>query len=62
MSAFGRSTSWRQLLHRTRLETAEVLWSAPFLVLLLLGLTFVVAFALIAGENRGASVYPLTYM
>ena len=61
-SGFGGGTAWRQLLHRTRLEAAEVLWGAPFLVLLLLGLTVVVSFALIVGENRGASVYPLTYM
>lgn len=46
---------------QTRLEVAQVVKSAPFIVLLLIGMVFVFAFAYLMGEGRGIPVYPVTY-
>jgi ABC-2 type transport system permease protein len=58
---FTGSTVWHQLVRQTRFETAEVLKSTPFVILLVLGVMFVVSFAWIIGDYRGTSVYPTTH-
>ncbi|MCP4656658.1 MAG: hypothetical protein GY856_14695, partial [bacterium] len=59
---FATGIAWRQWLRQTRLETAAVVHSAPFLVLLALGLMFIFGFALVIGQNRGTPVYPVTHL
>ncbi|MHC4946087.1 MAG: ABC transporter permease, partial [Planctomycetota bacterium] len=58
---FTKGAVWRQLLRLTRLETGEVLNSAPFLVLLSLGLLFIIPFTFLIGQYRGTPNYPLTH-
>ena len=49
---FSIVTAWRQWWSQTRLETALVLKGIPFLILLLMSVTFVFSFAGLAGQNR----------
>jgi ABC-type transport system involved in multi-copper enzyme maturation permease subunit len=59
---FSIRTAWRQMLRQARLETVTVLKSVPFLVFLILGLTFIVFFASHADEIRGTPVHPVTHL
>ncbi|MCB1606462.1 MAG: hypothetical protein KDI71_05755, partial [Xanthomonadales bacterium] len=52
--------AWRQFLVQTRLELSEVVARAPFLVLSLFGLIFVLVIALNIGSHDGIAAYPRT--
>jgi ABC-2 type transport system permease protein len=49
-----------QLVHHTRLEIATIMRSAPFIILIIMGLMIVVTTAYIIGEVRGTPTYPVT--
>ncbi|MBB4126340.1 ABC-type transport system involved in multi-copper enzyme maturation permease subunit [Xanthomonas translucens] len=51
---------WRQLLRQVRFDTLGVFRSAPFLVLLLLGIANFVPQALFGGSAYGTDVWPVT--
>jgi len=58
---FDTSTLWYQYLSQTRLEIRNIIFSAPFIVLMLLGLLNVVGSTLgNLGNIFGTSVYPVT--
>ena len=59
---FSAGTGWRQLLRQTRLETATVMRGIPFIIFLMLGLTFVLFSAYYIGRFRGTPVYPVTHL
>jgi ABC-type transport system involved in multi-copper enzyme maturation permease subunit len=59
---FSGLTHWRQWFRQTGLETAQVLRGAPFIVILLLGVTFVITFAVFATQRDGMANYPVTYL
>jgi hypothetical protein len=59
--SFSAGTVWRQLIRQTRFETAAVMKSVPFIILLILGLIFVVTTAGLGGQIRGTSIYPVTH-
>jgi ABC-2 type transport system permease protein len=60
--SFAAGTIARQVLRQTGLETATVLRSIPFIILLMLAVAFVLFFVSNAGEFRGTDVYPVTYL
>ena len=53
---------WRQWLAQSRMEISYVTRSAPFLILLLASLSFIVSVAAGRGEVRGSPAYPVTYL
>src|SRR5690606_21054239 len=58
--AFGPGTALRQFLHQVRFDTAGVLRSVPFLVMLAFGLANFVPMALSIQSMYGTEVYPVT--
>ncbi|MCE4281627.1 ABC transporter permease subunit [Xanthomonas hortorum pv. vitians] len=58
--SFGAATAWKQLLRQIRFDTLGVLRSAPFVVLLLLGLANFIPTALFNSRNYGTAVLPVT--
>ncbi len=57
---FGPATAARQFLRQVRFDTAGVLRSVPFLVLLVLGLANFIPSALFAESTYGTGIYPVT--
>ncbi|PPT17660.1 ABC transporter permease/M1 family aminopeptidase [Xanthomonas arboricola] len=57
---FGAATAWRQLLRQIRFDTLGVLRSAPFVVLLMLGLANFIPTALFKARYYGTAVLPVT--
>ncbi|MEB2186819.1 M1 family aminopeptidase [Xanthomonas campestris pv. campestris] len=57
---FGVSTAWKQLLRQIRFDTLGVVRSAPFLVLLILGLANFIPTALFRQLYYGTAVLPVT--
>ncbi|WP_298573629.1 M1 family aminopeptidase [uncultured Luteimonas sp.] len=57
---FGRGTALRQFLHQVRFDTAGVLRSVPFLVMLAFGLANFIPTALSIQSMYGTDVYPVT--
>lgn len=57
---FGAATGWRQYLRQVRFDTAGVLRSVPFLVLLVLGLANFIPGALSQETLYGTPIYPVT--
>ncbi|MCF7749704.1 ABC transporter permease subunit [Bacillus subtilis subsp. subtilis] len=57
---FGAATGWRQYLRQVRFDTAGVLRSVPFLVLLVLGLANFIPGALSQSSLYGTPIYPVT--
>ena len=51
-----------QLMHHAKLETSTIMKSAPFIILVIMGLTIVVTTAFVIGEMRGTPTYPMTRM
>ena len=60
--SFSTGSAWRQLLGTARLETAAVMRSTPFIVLLVMGLLLALTSAYYIGQVRGTSVYPVTHL
>lgn len=58
--AFGAATGWQQYLRQVRFDTAGVLRSVPFLVLLVLGLANFIPGALTQESLYGTPIYPVT--
>jgi ABC-type transport system involved in multi-copper enzyme maturation permease subunit len=56
----GVVTAWRQFLHQVRFDTAGVLRSVPFLVLLVLGLCNFLPGALFRQTLYGTPIWPVT--
>lgn len=54
------TTAWHQLWHQLRFDTAGVLRSAPFVVLLVLGLANFIPSALFSGEMFGTAIWPVS--
>ncbi|WDI95028.1 M1 family aminopeptidase [Xanthomonas campestris] len=57
---FGVGTAWKQLLRQIRFDTLGVVRSAPFLVLLILGLANFIPTALFRQLYYGTAVLPVT--
>jgi ABC-type transport system involved in multi-copper enzyme maturation permease subunit len=57
---FSPGSRLLQLLHCTRLETASIMRSTPFIILVILGLMLVILTAYVIGEVRGTPTYPVT--
>lgn len=57
-----RGAHWAQYLISTRKYTASVLWGAPFLIMLVLGLANLTGNLSLAGQVFGTSVYPVTHI
>jgi ABC-2 type transport system permease protein len=58
--AFGGVASWRQWAAATKLETAAVVKSIPFLVILLLGVLNIWGNSTGLGRSFGTPIYPVT--
>ena len=58
--AFGATTAWAQTWQQVRFDTAGVLRSVPFLVMLLFGVLNFVPSALFQQSMYGTPVYPVT--
>lgn len=56
----GVGTAWRQFLHQVRFDTAGVVRSVPFLVLLVLGLCNFLPGALFRQTMYGTPIWPVT--
>lgn len=59
---FSANTAWRQLIGQTRMETASVFKSTPFIIFLALGLVLVITMAWFIGHERGTPAYPVTHL
>ncbi|MFH1998088.1 MAG: M1 family aminopeptidase, partial [Planctomycetota bacterium] len=59
--SFSAGTAVLRLLRCARLETAEIIRGTPFLVLVLFDAMFLVSFAWVVGQHRGAPAYPTTH-
>lgn len=57
---YGAATAWAQLVKRTRFEMGQVFKSPAFVVLLLLGLFNSVGGLVLAAEQGGTDIYPVT--
>ncbi|WP_433925585.1 ABC transporter permease/M1 family aminopeptidase [Stenotrophomonas nematodicola] len=57
---FGAATGWRQFLRQVRFDTAGVLRSVPFLVLLVLGMANFIPNAMSQQSLYGTPIYPVT--
>ncbi|WP_411850219.1 ABC transporter permease/M1 family aminopeptidase [Stenotrophomonas sp. LGBM10] len=57
---FGVATGWRQFLRQVRFDTAGVLRSVPFLVLLVLGMANFIPNAISQQSLYGTPIYPVT--
>ncbi len=60
--SFSTGDSWRQFVSRTRLETAGVLRSIPFLVMLAFGVFNVITGEALVETLFGTPVYPVTHL
>jgi ABC-2 type transport system permease protein len=58
--SFSAATSWQQYLRQARIETAGVLKSIPFLVILIFGMANLVLSSGVLDSMYGTSVYPVT--
>ncbi len=59
---FSQALSWRQYVHRSRLEISDVLKSLPFVIILFLGAFNVVGSSFGVDEIFGTPVYPVTHL
>ncbi len=58
--AFNAATAWRQFLRQARFDTAGVLRSVPFLVMLAFGLANFIPSTMLMQTMYGTDVYPVT--
>ena len=58
--AFTAATAWRQFLRQTRFDTASVLRSVPFLVMLAFGLANFIPATLFMQTMYGTDIHPVT--
>lgn len=58
--SFG--AAWRQTLRQARLEARIIIHSVPFIIFLVLGVTFILFFAGNVAEVRGTPVHPVTHL
>jgi len=59
---FDFAASVRQFLHLTRMETRRIIRSAPFLIILAMGVLNVIGVATTVDEQRGTATYPVTHV
>ncbi len=59
---FSARSRLLQLWHQAKLETSTIMRSAPFIILVIMGLAIVVTTAFVIGEIRGTPTYPVTRM
>ena len=58
--SFTAATAWRQFLRQLRFDTAGILRSVPFLVMLALGIANFIPSALFQQSMFGTTIYPVT--
>jgi ABC-2 type transport system permease protein len=59
---FGAATSWRQFYTTVRVETAAILKSLPYIIILLLAVLNTLGGAIFANRIFGTEFYPVTYV
>lgn len=60
--SFGRAFSWRQYFASVRIETATVLKSIPFIIIVLFGMANIWGASVNLSPIPGTTVYPVTHM
>ncbi|MGI4828142.1 MAG: ABC transporter permease/M1 family aminopeptidase [Janthinobacterium lividum] len=60
--SFGRGLGWRQYVSLTRLHVRNITRELPFWAILILLAVFSLAAGYFVGQNRDATVYPVTFL